>query len=94
MPHRTVLTLVALMPLAGCSSHAYYDEAKIYVSETQRALVDAQFCENIARCSINDVVKFEAGGWGLGPLTYGGVYINVYEVQDPAVANQDHYALT
>ena len=88
MPHRAVLTLFALVHLTGCSSHAYSEQAQIYVSEAQRVLVDARVCQERAPCSVNNLVKFEAGGWKLGPLSYGGVYINVYEIDDSAIANK------
>lgn len=88
MSHRALLTTVVSLFLAGCDSHAYYEEAKLYVSEAQQVLRDAQVCEKRVPCSVNDLVKFEAGAWTIGPLTYGGVYINVYEVQDRAVAEE------
>jgi len=88
MPHRALLTSSALILLAGCNSHAYYEEAKTYVSEAQQVLVDAQWCQKRAPCSVKDIVKFEAGGWQLGPLNYGGVYINVYQVDDLLIAEK------
>lgn len=88
MTHRAILMLIAFLPVLGCNSHAYYEEAKVYVSEAQNTLVEAQWCKGKRSCSVNDIVKFEAGGWSLGPLTFGGVSINVYQVDDPAVAAQ------
>jgi hypothetical protein len=88
MRNRALLDFSVLVLLAGCNSHAYYEEAQSYVSEAQQVLVDAQWCQKRAPCSENDLVKFEAGGWQLGPLNYGGVYINVYQVDDSSVGER------
>ena len=81
----TLVTLAALL-LAGCDSHAYYEEAKLYVSEAQGVLREARVCG--ARVPCDDLVKFEAGAWRLGPFSRGGVSINVYQVADKAVADR------
>ena len=88
MSQRAILIFVASILLMGCDSHAYYVEAQNYVSEAQQVLKDEQWCSKRASCSVNDLVKFEAGGWQLGPLNYGGVYINVYQVDDSSVSGK------
>jgi hypothetical protein len=37
-----------------------------------------------ADCQSGHLVTFEAGGWSLGPLSLGGVTLNIYAVSDPA----------
>ena len=32
---------------------------------------------------IRELVKYEAGGWSIGPVSWGGVTLNVYAVSDP-----------
>jgi hypothetical protein len=36
-----------------------------------------------ADCQFRSLVKYEAGGWSLGPVSWGGVTLNVYAVSDP-----------
>src|SRR5664279_3134511 len=92
MPRRVLLGSVALAFLAGCDSHAYYDEAQTCVSEARQVLIDARWCqaqiEKQIPCSTNDLVKFEAGAWRMGHLTHDGVYIHIYQVDDPAIAQK------
>lgn len=88
MPHRALLVSSALILLGGCDSHTYYEAATAYASEAQQVLVDAQWCQKRAPCSVKDIVKFEAGGWQLGPLNSGGVFINIYQVDDSSVGEK------
>ena len=83
-----IVAVSSLVLLAGCDSHAYYEEAMAYVSEAEKILVETRWCQKPVPCSAKDMVKFEASGWQLGPLNYGGVYINVYEVDDLSVADK------
>jgi hypothetical protein len=88
MRQRTILVFVVSIFLTGCNSQAYNEEARIYVLEAQQVLKDEQWCSKRASCSANDLVKFEAGRWQLGPIKHGGVYINVYQVDDSSVSGK------
>lgn len=82
------LPLILTSLLFGCSSHAYYNEAMAYVAVAEQTLDESGICKGQKSCSVKSLVKFEAGGWQLGPFSGGGVFINVYEISDPAVAKQ------
>lgn len=85
---RCTLPLIFTSLLLGCSSHAHYNEAMAYVAVAEQTLDESGICKGEKSCSVKNLIKFEAGGWQLGPFSGGGVFINVYEINDPAVANQ------
>lgn len=76
--------------LSGCNSHAYYDEAQIFISDVHNIFIKNAVCESKQDCSNRELVKFEAGGWSLGPLSGGGVSISVYQISSDAVVQILH----
>src|SRR5688572_31235366 len=88
MGRAALLVVTSLVLLAGCSPGAYHKEAQIYIAEAQEVLSELherRLCETQMICPM---VKFRAGGGKLGPVNFGGVSINVYDVRDSAIANK------
>ena len=88
---KQIFTIVfAASLLSGCSSHAYYDEAQIFLGDVQHILISNGMCDNKQDCSNKQLVKFEAGGWSFGPWSGGGVNISVYQVTGEAIVQALH----
>jgi hypothetical protein len=58
-----------------------------HVAAVEDEIARAGLCDTRAACASAEV-KFEAGGWKIGPLQGGGVTINVYGVGDVALAQR------
>ena len=84
---RLLTALLVLALLAGCNSHAYYDQAIAQADAVKDELARSSICATPGACSFAEV-KFEAGGWKIGPFRGGGVTINVYGVSDIALARR------
>jgi len=88
---KQILTIVfAASLLLGCSSHAYYDEAQIFLGDVQKILISNGMCDSKQDCSNKQLVKFEAGGWSFGPWSGGGVNISVYQITEGAIVQALH----
>jgi len=61
----------------------YAAEARSYTAALKQELERLGVCQTQSSCP---QVFWEAGGFELGPIKAGGVYLNVYRVADPAVA--------
>ena len=85
---RYFLIICFAVLLGGCSSHAYYDEAMLYMAETTRVLIEEGVCQNKADCSKKEMVFWTAGGWEIGSIKGGGVTITVYNVSSTVVAGK------
>lgn len=86
-----ILTIAfALSFLSGCNSHAYYDEAQIFLDDVQTILISNGMCNDKQDCSNKQLVKFEAEGWSLGPWSGGGVNISIYQINNNAVVQSLH----
>ena len=73
-----VMTVLALAAFSSsCNSHAYYDEARQYVDVMETVLIAAGQCDSAEDCRKKNLVFFEAGGTSIGPLHFGGVFVNV-----------------
>ena len=83
------LTYLVTCLLAGaCSSHAYYNEAMRYMELTTQVLIEEGMCADKADCSRKEMSFWSAGGWNIGPLTGGGVSIEVYKVSSVETARK------
>ncbi len=88
---KNILTIAfALTSLSGCSSHAYYDEAQVFISDVERIIIKNGMCLSKQDCSNKEIVKFEAGGWSFGLWSGGGINISVYQINKDAVVQQLH----
>ena len=83
---RFLSLLVTACLFAGCSSHAYYNEAMRYMEQTRQVLIEEGLCSNKDDCSRKEMALWSAGGWKVGPLTGGGVSIEVYKVSSTETA--------
>lgn len=72
--------------LTGCNSHAYYNEAMRYMELTRQVLIEEGLCSNNDDCSRKEMAMWSASGWKVGPLTGGGVSIEVYKVTSSEIA--------
>lgn len=79
------LAVIACL-LAGCSSHAYYNEAMRFMERTRQVLIEEGLCLNKEYCSRKEMALWSAGGWKIGPLTGGGVSIEVYKASNSETA--------
>ena len=90
---KNILTIaVAASFLSGCSSHAYYDEAQMFLDDAQNILINNGLCNSKQDCSNKELLKFEAGGWSLVSLSGGGVNISVYQINKNTVVQKLHSA--
>ena len=81
------LSIWLLAPLMyGCSSHMYYEEAKVYGSAVTEELIRLGACPSAQACTSKQMVFWEGGGWKIGPFSGGGVSINVYRISEPKTA--------
>jgi hypothetical protein len=64
----------------------YYSEAMVYGNAVADELVRVGACANRQHCAAREMVLWEGGGWQIGPFRGGGVSIEVYRIDDPAVA--------
>lgn len=87
-PLRVFAVLFSVWILGGCSSHAYYNEAMRYMEQTKQALIEEGLCSNETDCTSKEMALWRAGGWKIGPLTGGGVEINVYKVSSAEIAKK------
>jgi hypothetical protein len=76
-----------VMTTAGCSSHRYSAQARVYAEAVRHALVEAGACATADACQNNQMVLVEGGGWKIGPFKTGGVSLQVYKVAGPVVAD-------
>jgi hypothetical protein len=76
-----------VMTTAGCSSHRYSAQARVYAEAVRHALVEAGACATADACQNNQMVLVEGGGWKIGPFKTGGVGLQVYRVAGPVVAD-------
>ena len=81
-----VITLAATITV-GCSPHMHYAQARLYADAVTTELVRAGACPSIEVCKGEQMVKWEAGGWKIGPFNGGGVDIQVYRVADRRTAD-------
>lgn len=72
--------LLLLLAAAGCSSHAYEAEERSYAEAATSILVSSGLCSSASDCAGKELVKWQAGGYSLGPVQGGGVRINVYQL--------------
>jgi hypothetical protein len=75
------------MTAAGCSSHMYSAEARLYAEAVRDELIKAGACATADACRKNEMVLWEGGGWQIGPFKTGGVGLEVYKVADAGVAD-------
>ncbi len=75
---RLLLALLFSAATSACSSHAYKTEAESYAEATTRIFIASGLCSSTNDCAAKELVKWEAGGYSLGPIRGGGVHINVY----------------
>jgi hypothetical protein len=85
---RVLATVSSAWIAGGCSSHAYYNEAMLYMEQTQKLLIEEGLCRDVADCSRKEMALWSAGGWKIGSFTAGGVSIEVYKVSDAAIARK------
>ena len=82
---RFIPALLILAATSGCSSHAYDAEARLYADATTAIFIASGLCSTINDCAAKELVKWEAGGYSLGPIRGGGVQINVYQVTSAGI---------
>lgn len=80
---RLILAGILAAAISGCNSHAYHAEATQLADAACKSLVMSGAASSEADCQFRDLVKYEAGGWSLGPVSWGGVTLNIYAVSDP-----------
>ena len=89
-----MLLAATLFLLAGCSSHAFHEQALQYQAEAVSVLVSSGQCSDGNDCQSKQLVLFEAGGGSLGPFRWGGVTINMYGQTEKAAYSAVLHALT
>lgn len=87
---KVITLLYSVILLSGCDSHFYYNEANLLIGDVKNVLIENGMCEKEQGCLNKELVKFEAGGWSLGPWSGGGVYINVYQVKSEKIVQDLH----
>jgi hypothetical protein len=85
---RFLIGIFAAAALSACNSHAYYNEAMLYMEQTREVLIAEGLCFDKTDCSRKEMAFWSAGGWGIGPITGGGVTINVQKISDAAIAEK------
>lgn len=83
---RIILLAVITALICACNSHHYYDEASL--DELVRVLDEEGICFDKTDCGRKGMFFWAAGGWKLGPITGGGVSINVHNVSDIVIAEK------
>ncbi|MGJ9420834.1 hypothetical protein ACHAC9_24315 [Massilia sp. CMS3.1] len=86
---KTGITLIAALAIstAGCGSHMYYDQGRVYGEAIKHELITLGACSTRDECQRNQMVLWDGDGWKVGPFQGGGVTMNVYRVADRAVAD-------
>jgi len=74
-----------VVALTGCNSHAYWAEAMQYHTAARDVLIKNGICASEQDCQTKSLLFAEGGEVSLGFVRGGGVYINLYETQDPAL---------
>ncbi len=58
------------------------------MEQTQQVLIEEGQCSDDADCTRKEMALWSAGGWKIGPLTGGGVTINVYKISSAEIARK------
>jgi hypothetical protein len=83
---RSSVMAAMAMTAAGCSSHMYSAEARVYAEAVRDELIKVGACATADACQKNDMLLWEGGGWKIGPFKTGGVGLEVYKVADAGLA--------
>ena len=84
----SVLVGVEALVGSGCSPYAYYEEAIQYTELARSVLVARGMCQDKQDCTGKGLVFFEAGQISFGPISWGGVFVNLYGIEDAALVDE------
>ena len=74
---------VGLWSMSG--SHAYHQQARVYLEAAQKVLIAHGHCENRNDCVTRRILFGDGGAVKVGPFEFGGVQLDVYEVSSAEV---------
>jgi len=77
-----IAALLVTAACAGCNSHAYWAEAMQYSAVARDTLIEKGICTSIQDCQGKGLLFAEGGEVNFGFVSWGGVYINLYETND------------
>ncbi len=86
MPKVAAIFAMGTLILTACGcGEPYRAEAQQYLAIAQDLLIDKGVCSNVHDCQRKELLFWEGGEVSLGFVRWGGVSINLYGTQDPAV---------
>ncbi len=80
--YRLLISFLLTVSISGCNSHYYNEDAISYAPEIKKILVSNHKCKSIEKCNL---MFLESGAWIIAGRPYGGVYITIYEINEPEI---------